>query len=232
MSKSFRNVQHIKPPQQERVCVIIPSAGDGMKSSGAKSLIRIKEKTILEHQLQSLNNSLFDYYVVLVSGYESEAVMNSMPNIIHVQNERYQDTNVMRSITLGLRACTCSQALILYGDVLFNHPMLDFPLDKSTIPLIKRDGDEVGACNKSGPITQLMYELPYKWSQMIYFNEKELTLFKQVAFNKNKEKYFVFEAINDVINMGGQIIAHTPENGRCIDIDCNKDIKIAQEQLI
>lgn len=230
MTTPTSHIYHIKPAIKDKVCVIIPAAGNGMKSSGPKCMLRVRDKTILERQIEVFNSIFSDYYIILVTGFESEYVMDNTPsNIIKVVNERYEETNVLKSISIGLRACTCDKVFISYGDLLFNQAMLRFEQNVSTVLVKEKDGDDVGSINPGGTLNQLAYGLPYKWSQMLFLTGKELSLFKKVAFNKNKEKYFTFEAINEVVNMGGQIAVVNPKDGISKDIDCNKDIKIAQE---
>ena len=44
----------------------------------------------------------------------------SPKDLIKIENENYEKTNVVRSIGLGLRAATSENVLVIYGDLVFN----------------------------------------------------------------------------------------------------------------
>ena len=110
--------------QPTPIDIIIPCAGLGrrMKSYGPKSLIVIKKNLrIIDNQLKLLKKNFPTANIILVTGFESDAVMNSTPmDIVKIENENYDTTNVMRSIGIGLRACK-RDVLIVYGDLIFNN---------------------------------------------------------------------------------------------------------------
>ncbi|MHA2054831.1 MAG: NTP transferase domain-containing protein, partial [Candidatus Hodarchaeales archaeon] len=120
--------KHIKPIRQNLnemlVHVIIPSAGIGrrMKSYGCKSLLNIKNNSLISLQLDLINDSIPNKEIVLVTGFDSDRLMNNSPdNIIKIENERYYESNVVRSIGMGLRAIKENDhVLIIFGDLLLN----------------------------------------------------------------------------------------------------------------
>ena len=230
MSQAVKNIVPIKSTKNERICVIIPAAGSSMKSAGPKCLLKIGSKTLFEHQLDILRYNLPNFYTVLVTGFESNYVMDNTPDCIKIENERFEQTNALRSITMGLRAAMCNRVLIMYGDVICSKETLDFDYSKSAVFLDKKiEGDTVGAFATNTPISQLMYGLDYKWGQIAYLTGKELELFKKFAYKKDAERYFTFELINKIIDSNGSFVGVTNPKTKIHDIDCNKDIKRAQE---
>jgi len=237
MSRATRNVVQLKHKiSQEPLTVIIPAAGEGtrMRSYGPKPLIKIKGRTIIDRQVELIKHMFPTATIILVSGYEATKVMNNAPKgVINVENERYQTTGVLKSIGIGLRAATTNRILIIYGDLIFNADTLKYPLEDKSLLLIDTSNtmteEEVGCIIVEDHVEHIVYDLPMKWAQISYFVDKELKLLRQLAFNPLNEKLFGFEAINEIINNGGKFYAAKPKNIKVNDIDCSKDIPIAEE---
>lgn len=237
MAKAVRNISCIHAQNTYKYSVIIPAAGQGlrMKSYGAKSLINLTpDLTVIQNQLNILAEKFRYYEVILIVGFQAYRVINQTPpDIIKIENERYAETNVCRSIGIGLRAATTNRVLVMYGDVVINEHALNTKLNKGSCLIIDSSNtmtsNEVGCTiNKSGYIEQLLYDLPNKWAQIGFFVDKELELLKEITYNPDNERIYGFEAINEIINMGGKFRAVSPVGIKANDIDCSKDIPIAQ----
>ena len=237
MTKAFRNITHIHSPNTYKYSIIIPAAGQGlrMKSYGAKSLIKLTpDLTVIQNQLNIIKEKFRYYEVILVTGFESYRVMRDTPDdIIKIENERFEETNVCRSIGIGLRAATTNRVLIIYGDLVFNMAALDVKLNKGSSLIIDSSNtmteNEVGCTITNGLVDQVLYELPHKWSQISFLVDKELEMLQDIAWNPDNERIYGFEAINQIIDNGGKFRAVSPEGIRVNDIDTSKDIIIAQD---
>ncbi len=241
VNKAIRNISKIhKEPYSSphMVSVIIPAAGEGirMKSYGVKALIQLKPHlTILDHQLKLIDKCLNNVVeTVLVTGFQANKVMNIAPqNIIKVENERYTHTNVVRSIGIGLRAITTDHVLIIYGDLVFNKQTLKLPINENTSFMVIDNSNtmsdrEIGCTIYKDRIKHLSYGLQDKWAQILFLTGRELKLMQQICWNYNKERMFAFEAINEIISKGGKFKAISPNKMAVTDVDCSKDIPIAQ----
>ena len=232
--------KHVKKIH-EKTCdvlmnVIIPSAGVGrrMKSYGCKSLLTIRNEKLIDIQIKHIENTFAKHEIILITGFDSDRLMNHSPsNLIKIENEKYYENNVVRSICIGLRATKDNNhVLIVFGDVLFNKDCLEhIDVNQSSIIISNHMGDgEVGCnINTKGNLEHMMFDLPNKWGHILYLTGKELTLFKKMVCNKNLERKFCFEIINDVVNMGGKFKCITHDNIKTMDIDTSKDLQIAQE---
>ena len=220
--------------------VIIPAAGMGrrMKSYGPKSLIKIGNSTIIKNQINLLQTYFSPTTIVLVCGFKAAVLMNETPDyILKVENERYEYTNVVRSIGIGLRVMgDCPKVIIVYGDLVFNSATLkDIKLTESSIIVTNQEmGEgEVGCViNKKQQLTNLMYDLPNKWGQISMFMGKELELLKQLCWDEKNDTKFGFEIINQIINKGGHFQCIQNPNIKIVDIDSSKDIQKAKEILL
>ena len=222
--------------REKEITVIIPAAGLGkrMKSYGPKPLIRIRrEKTILQNQLKLFNQVFRNPTIILVCGFQAEKLMDeSSSDIIKVENEFYEETNVARSIAMGLRATTGKNVLVSYGDLVFNKEAiecLDYRSSSISVSENQMGEDEVGCIvNKRGHLEHMMYDLPLKWNQLLYLQGAELEKFKKIVYNKKNSKLFGFEIINKLINAGSRIKCTQHPKVRVIDVDTSKDTETAK----
>lgn len=234
MKKHIKSIR--QDPNETLVHVIIPSAGIGrrMKSYGCKSLLNIKDKKLIDIQVENIRNVFPTNEIILVTGFDSDRLINNSPtDIIKIENERYYDNNVIRSISIGMHATKDNDhILIVLGDLLFNTEALsEIDINQSSI-IISNDMDdgEVG-CNMNGKgyLEYMMFDLPNKWGHILYLTSKELTLFKRLLLNKYNDKKFCFEIINQVINQGGKFKCIMNDKIKTMDIDTSKDLQKAQE---
>ena len=164
--------------------------------------------------------------------------MNETPKyILKVENERYADSNVVRSIGMGLRVLSsCPKIIIVYGDLVFNPATLEsITLTESSVIVTNDDmGDNEVGCiiNKDNLLTNLMYDLPHKWGQIAVFIGKELQLLQQLCWDEKNYTKFGFEIINQIIHKGGLFQCIQNPNIKIVDIDSSKDIQKAKEILL
>lgn len=234
MKKHIKSIR--QDPNETLVHVIIPSAGIGrrMKSYGCKSLLNIRDKKLIDIQVENIRNVFPTNEIILVTGFDSDRLINNSPtDIIKIENERYYDNNVIRSISIGMHATKDNDhILIVLGDLLFNTEALsEIDINQSSI-IISNDMDdgEVG-CNMNGKgyLEYMMFDLSNKWGHILYLTSKELTLFKKLLLNKYNDKKFCFEIVNQVINQGGKFKCIVNDKIKTMDIDTSKDLQKAQE---
>jgi len=132
-------------------------------------------------------------------------------------------------LSLGLRAATSDNVLVVYGDLVFNRDtLLNAEFNQSTVLIDDSQmfsKDAVGCTiNADNNVEQFLYDLPNKWAQIAYLQGKELSLLKQAAWNRDKDRLFGFEILNEVVLKHGVIKSESPKNMKIIDIDCSKDL--------
>ena len=154
-------------------------------------------------------------------------------SLIKIENESYSTTGPLRSVGIALRATQTEAVIILHGDLVFSPQTLQFPLNKSLLVVDNNfmNENEVGLTICDGEIEYLYYDLPKKWAQASFFCKKELKLLKGVAWNPDKNKLFLFEAINHIIEKGGRFMAYEHPDVKVIDVDKPSDIQRAQQLI-
>lgn len=235
MGTARRNIAKTKSSDNRKISIILPMAGCGhrMKSYGAKSLLEFAfNKTILERQLSIIKSKIkINHEVIAVTGFEKRKIYEKLPrNCIVIENERFETTNVTRSIELGLKASTTNAALIIYGDLIFEHKIFNnFGWEKSQIFVSLNtkyvDNNDVGCIINNSYIENMCWRLPNKWSQIMFLTGKELKIFQKIIIGK--ESWLGFEIINYLLDKAGPIECFRHKSV-CFDIDCIADLKKAK----
>ena len=228
----LRHTVPIKSPRHYKYSIIIPAAGLGyrMKSYGPKSLFNLLPNVkLINYQLALIKQVFINYEIILITGFKSKIVMNTVPlDIISIENESYLSTNVARSIGIGLRAATTDKVIILYGDLFFNKAALSLPFQSQSTVVIcdTMNQREVGCTINNDYIIHMDFHLKNKWGQIAFFTGKELKLLQKLCWNNEYAKYYGFQLINTIIQQGGKLHAAIPKNAVTYDIDTVKDINV------
>ena len=220
--------------ESEKISIIIPAAGIGtrMKSYGPKPLLSVNNKYLVNYQLDIIRDKInIPHEVILVAGHGADRVFKNTPHdIIKVENEHYTETNVVRSICLGLHACTTKNILLIYGDLVFNPQTLEVPFTSSwLLTNTSMSEGEVGCNIDKGHIVSLSYDLPIKWSQIGYFTKKEFKLLQSICNKRDNDQFFGFEIINNILSGGGRFKNLFIQGSKINDMDSSKDLQTIKD---
>jgi choline kinase len=226
------DIRYINAPKyEEPVSFIIPCAGSGkrMKSYGVKSLISLGSETIIDRQIRLIKSFFLNPQIIVICGFEGNRLMNALDqDICLIENTDYENTNVVKSIAIGLRAAIHYNTFIIKGDLVFNEDIFnDLKFNNSfTFTSNKMNDREVG-CNFNSTLEYIMYDLENKWSQMLYLNKKDTKIIQKLCFNSDNHHKFLFEIVNLMVDMGSKIKIHSEQ--RVTDIDKYTDLEIIKE---
>ncbi|MFH1593997.1 MAG: phosphoenolpyruvate mutase [Candidatus Omnitrophota bacterium] len=113
---------------KDGIVAIIPAAGDHLEEHSMKdisndipiSMLDINGKPLLQKQLETLNRCRV-YDVNVIAGYKQDKI--TVPGVKVINNDLYRETGVLYSIMEALDKVN-QRAFIIYGDVLFDHIIL------------------------------------------------------------------------------------------------------------
>lgn len=214
--------------------IIILSAGVGnrIKSNEPRSLIKIGNKTLIEHQIDSIECSIENSEIIGVFGYAIEKIIKKIGQQIRiVENQIYQQTNGSESLRLAVNNTTKNNILFFHGDLYFNKETLENANFKKSFLVVDSTGmmksKEIGVTIQKKKATILSYGLPTKWCQIAFITGKELRIMKNIfsKFHGSQKKLLSFEIINKMISMGANFECHEPKDMKITEIDCIKDLK-------
>ena len=218
--------------EHKKLSVIIPVAGMGhrMKSYGPKCLFPTsKNRTILERTLTNVKK-VFPYSeIIVIVGFEADKIIKTLPSYVRVvENQLYEQTNIVESLRLALNNCIHDNVLIIHGDLIFNiYTLNDITSEGSCAIVDTQDrfgNNEIGVNIFDNKITNFSYGLSSKWAQIIYLTGNELDSFKNLCSQRDKNKMYMFEILNMVIDQKGSIQAREPKGMQIVEIDSLKDL--------
>lgn len=204
----------IAPTKQPKdlTCVILCGGmGYRTKSYGNIALLKMQNGiSILNHIINNVKLNFPDAEIVVTAGFEVDKVAANIPDDVRiVENQLYEDTNVMEEIRLALNNVINKNVLFISGDLIFDYNVLSgINLNKSSIIVDnhdRMDPDEIGVTIVEGHATIFAYDLLHKWCHIAYLTGKEITLLKRVASNRDKNKWYFFEALNNVMQRSGKL---------------------------
>ena len=223
-----------KTNNKSDIAVIILSAGVGnrIKSNEPRSLIKIGGKTLIEHQINFVENNIEDAETIGVFGYSADKIIKKIAGRIRiVENQIFDKTNNSESLRLAVNNTNKKNILFFHGDLYFNHEILDGANFKKSFIVVDNKGmmkdKEIGVTMAKNKATILSYGLSTKWCQIAFMTGKELKILRSIL-NKlkgSRKKLLSFEIINLIISSGGNFECHEPKNMSIIEIDSIKDIK-------
>lgn len=111
----------------ENVSVAILNAGVGarIKSCEPRSLIKIKDKQIIDWQLDAIEFAFEKPDVITVVGCKPNRVFKKIGDKIRiVENQLHESTNNSESLRLAFNASITSNFMFLHGDLVFNRDLL------------------------------------------------------------------------------------------------------------
>jgi hypothetical protein len=225
-----------KDKQGISIIVLSASPGHKMRSFGNKCLLKDKhEVSLIENQTKIFNQIFSKCEIILVSGFECEKVYKNKPKCVRiVECTNYEDVNEVEEARLGLLNAMYDSVLITFGDMFFMSPFINIELSE---PLVIADKEERMLADDAGltivdnyaTIFSLSLSKP-KWCKTVYLEGRELRLFKQFVFDKSNAKLYLFEALNYIIDKGGELLTKfTNASGNVIHVDSSKELERLQK---
>lgn len=205
-----------------------------------KCLLKIGDKTLIEHQIEALNScGIEDILVVL--GYHAKQIKELLGNSVsYILNKEFATTNNIYSLWCASDELKGKAFVCLYSDVLFDKTILKDCLEKEGDIILAVETDIVPeTCRvtiKEGQIKSISKEIPdseasgnfigiSKFSESgseSLFAEIERTL----QTKENMDVYFI-KSLDDLINKGQEIYYSEVKGRVWIDIDTKDDLEKA-----
>jgi len=216
--------------------IIIPEITKGMKSIGSKSLLKIKDSTIIEHQINQIKAIHPDINITILTGFDNEKILKCLEHkysdISILYNENYANTNQAQSIALYIQEHKDIDGLLMIGSgilikkltinmsILQNNNKL-FILDKA------KSNFNIG-CDRTADTEYLFYDLPLPWSECAYFNRATLNTLGELFVKNNLSQMYIFELINELIHSHIVFDREYIKTKNILKISSTKDISKAK----
>ena len=218
---NMRKSRHIASPKpwkddsiklKEFITVVILSENHGyrMKSYGSMPLIKIRDKTLLQRQIESIRSTLLNYEIILCSGFETKKITEyvkknlNYENIRVIENQVHYNSNCCESARLCINNTMNNRILFLSGNLLITPDFLS-SLDYGKSSVVLQDNNPTmnfeisGITNQNKLASLCLGEKNNFWTESVFLNGADtIDRFYDIVSNPDYKNKFLFEAINEL----------------------------------
>ena len=230
MSRFTRKIKgkHATPLQ---VIILAAGVGTRTKSYEPRCLLKYSGKSIVEHQIQAVNDKFTASEITIVCGFDYTKIVKRVGKQARVvENQLYETTSNGESLKLGVNNSIIDDILFMHGDLVITPAIFEkINFDKSFLLVDssnKFEDKEVGVTVVDGKATILSYSLPIKWCQIAFLAPEETAILRKLILRNdfNPKILLTFEVINRIIESGGSFKCFEVGNSFIKEIDSLKDI--------
>jgi NDP-sugar pyrophosphorylase family protein len=233
MTRFITNIRRKSVKEGDGISVAILAAGSGNKirSYEPRSLLKLRDKRLIDHQLDTVSNFFEKSEIITVVGCHANKVIKRVkPKSRIVENQLHSETNSSESMRLAFNNAFYENFMFVHGDIYFNEAALQVDYSKSFVitdssKMIK--DNEIGVTQINQELSIMSYGLPVKWAQIAFFTGQEYKILNSIfsKFEGQEKKKLSFEIINQVISRGGKFQCYEPNQMKLKEIDRIKDIE-------
>lgn len=222
--------------------MVILAAGIGsrLKENLPKAMVHIDEdRTILDQQLENLENLVELEDIVIVVGFKKELIMEKHPDLSYIYNREYRETNTSKSLLLALKKIKNDDILWLNGDIVFEGEILCSIQEKTRENLVFVNNSRVSdeevkyTLDKEGYIREISksVENPLGEAVGINFIKKEnLEEFSSCLEICENMDYFE-KGIEFAIERGIKFLPVDVEDNFCTEVDFQNDLQEVKKYI-
>jgi choline kinase len=177
-----------------------------MKSRGCVGLITVNNKSIIQHQYDSIKKCFPSSNIIYVYGFENRKFnsfidKNNIKNNIHsVYNEYYDTYNQGYSLNL-VKEFFNKECFILLGDNILNYKIFhNFKNHNSQVFINVKQKNALGCVINHNCINNISYDLDNYISDIYYLSGEHALLLQKLIESPKHYNYFLFELINKLID--------------------------------
>ncbi len=203
----------------------------GMKSVGAKALLKINNTSIIEHQINQLKSINRNIKINIITGFEHEKIKKTLSkyrNINIIYNQQYETTNQSMGLKLLFENKKNIEKLFwLSSGVLFKPKSINNTSTKkqSKIFLLDKPKNNFNlGCSNTEAIEYIFYDLPYVWSECLFLNEEATIKLRSMLGSYNINQMFFFELVNELISNNITLQHEKIAKSKVIKINTVKDL--------
>ena len=232
--KKSRCIAPTRPPKyitgNVTVILIGSKSNYRMRSYGTQSLFKVNDSILIEHQVEIIRDFMPNIEIILVTGFRTDKVLRKLPDGVRViENCNYDNTNECEDVRLALNATLHDKVIIINNSLLFNLETLK-QLPNASCIVIDSQGQipqsEVGVTVVENRPTIFSYAITQpKWAQIASFINDDLILLKSICKNREKNKRFIFEAYNDLLEYSNNIKVVEPKGMKVTFLGTSKELK-------
>jgi len=208
--KNIKQKDDLIIPDLITVILLCDLPGYRMKSYGPTSLIKIKNKYLIDIQIDAIKRAFKNFEIILCVGFDGEKIIKYVRskyadlNIRIVENQCFNSCNSCESVRISINNTMNNKIVICDGNLLINKKTLlslDIAKNCAVIEKGSIENLEIGInVNEENKAQHFSFGAYRTWSEILFINGHEIieTLRKFLMAQDSKKK-FIFEAVNELI---------------------------------
>lgn len=229
MNRYTRKIKREKVLDNVDTVILTAGIGARVKSYEPRGLLKFKNTTLVEHQIQTVNEVLPKSGLITVVGYDANKVIKKIWGKSRiVENQIFEDSNSGESLRIAINSSSANAILFFHGDLFFEKEIFNGIDFSESFALINTSFNEkeVGVTVVDKYISIFSYGVETKWSQIAFLRNNELEILRKLILkNDFNGKYLLsFELLNKVIELGGKIKPIMISGNKIKELDSMKDI--------
>lgn len=192
--------------------IIIHSLPDKkIKSLGNRALLNIGKENIIDYQIGMCNKLVKNNEIIVIGAFESKKLQKYLnkkyPNVKYISHNFNEFTNIGLGVQYGIKYATGDSIIIMNGNIVIEHnaiPKIKKQIKQKNNFLIttRQSKSGVGFINNpDGSVEHCFFDLPKPLYDLIYIDNAYRDTFSDMVHGRDFEKYYLFEIINESINI-------------------------------
>ena len=222
-----------------KAIILAAGVGSRLEKSIPKTLTKLdNNETILERQLNFLNQYISKKDIIIIVGYKKELIIKEFPNYKTIYNKHYSETNTAKSLMLGLAKIYDEDIIWINGDVVFNkmvlEPIMNFNESCMLVNTMSVGEEEIKyTVNSNGYINQVSKVVSNGLGEAVGINrisKAHLTEFKKALEECNQNDYFEY-ALEIMIKKNLKLSPIDISDSFCMEIDFKSDLELVNKNI-
>ena len=164
---------------------------------------------LIDEQIQTIRSSYPDSEIIIISGFEHDKLVSHIhskkyKNIRIAENKYHKMSSALVCWIFGLNLALPQNTYIIHGDRLFNKSCISPSNNKQTHTIIHNEDKnnyDIGLLIDGGKLLNMSYGLPNVWSEILFINESDFDIARNLINDHVKRKFYNLESfINTLLN--------------------------------
>mgnify|MGYP003342322255 CR=1 FL=1 len=191
--------------------IIIHSLPDKkIKSLGNKALINIGTENVIDYQIGFCNKLAKNNEIIVIGAFESKKLQKYLnkkyPKVKYISHRLTEFTNIGLGLQYGVEYAMGDNLIIMNGNILIEQAAVSkikqhIKQKHNFLITTRQSKSNVGFINhEDGTIANCFFDLPKPLYDLFYIDSIYRNTFSDMIHNRDFEKHYLFEIINESIN--------------------------------
>jgi hypothetical protein len=191
------------------VCINAAQPISNRKNIGPRCLLKYKDLTVIEHQIDLIKRSFEFPEIIIISGFSTKTIYHNRPEGTKiVENQLYESTRDCEQIRLVSQVAQNDNLIFIPDNMMLSREDLQMMAKQSTVLTSSDMLSEKVVLFENGKLVDFVYHKNDDsnfYANCYSLQGKELKLANNFSFNNQYSTYLDSEVLSQVVSQGGEI---------------------------